>query len=156
MIEEGQMGSRSNGALGDSPSHLFHRVAQCIKEIFDAEQRNLSLTPRQTSVLSTIAQNEGLSQNELVDLTGVDRSTIADIVRRLHKKGLVQRRRTREDARAYAVKLTDEGWQMVRAAGPLMERVDERVLRPLGVKERAKLIASLKAIVGALQPSEGM
>ncbi|MFZ1102753.1 MAG: helix-turn-helix domain-containing protein, partial [Hyphomicrobiaceae bacterium] len=39
--------------------------------------------------------------------TGIDRSTLADIVRRLTRKGLLQRCRTNEDARAYAVRLTD-------------------------------------------------
>ncbi|MEQ1711924.1 MAG: MarR family transcriptional regulator, partial [Hyphomicrobium sp.] len=50
------------------------------------------LTPRQYAVLITVAQNEGLSQTNLVDKTGIDRSTLADIVRRMLKKGLLQRR----------------------------------------------------------------
>ena len=58
------------------------------------------LTPRQLAVLVTVAQNEGLSQTGLVDRTGIDRSTLADIVRRMQRKGLLQRRRTKEDARA--------------------------------------------------------
>jgi len=65
-----------------------------------------------------------------VDATGIDRSTLADVVRRLSKKGLLQRRRTREDARAYAVKLTDEGRRVLRGAEPLAKQVDERVLMP--------------------------
>ena len=72
------------------------------------------LTPRQLAVLVTVANNEGLSQTGLVDRTGIDRSTLADIVRRLQRKGLLQRRRTKEDARAYAVKLTDEGRRVLR------------------------------------------
>ena len=44
------------------------------------------------------------------------------------KKGLLQRRRTKEDARAYAVKLTDEGWRVLKAADPLARKVDERIL----------------------------
>ena len=89
------------------------------------------LTPRQLAVLVTVAQNEGLSQTGLVDRTGIDRSTLADIVRRMQKKGLLQRRRTKEDARAYAVKLTEEGRRVLRAAEPLAKRVDERILDAL-------------------------
>ena len=74
------------------------------------------LTPRQFAVLVTVSQNEGLSQTHLVERTGIDRSTLADIVRRMLKKGLLQRRRTKEDARAYAVKLTEEGWRVLRSA----------------------------------------
>ena len=41
------------------------------------------LTPRQFAVLMTIAEEEGLTQTDLVDRTGIDRSTLADIVARL-------------------------------------------------------------------------
>ena len=44
-----------------------------------------------------MADDEGASQTKLVEHTRVDRSTLADIVRRLVRKGLPQRRRTRED-----------------------------------------------------------
>lgn len=64
------------------------------------------LTPRQLAVLISVAGHPGLNQTQLVKLTGTDRSTLADLVKRLQRKGLLQRRRTREDARAYSVKLT--------------------------------------------------
>jgi DNA-binding MarR family transcriptional regulator len=109
------------------------------------------LTPRQLAVLMTVAQNEGLSQTGIVDATGIDRSTLADIVRRLTKKGLLRRRRTREDARAYAVKLTDEGRHALRGAEPLAKRVDQRVLDALPKQQREQFIAALLAIVGTLE-----
>ena len=46
----------------------------------------------------------------------------------MQRKGLLQRRRTKEDARAYAVKLTDEGWRVLRGAEPLAKRVDDSIL----------------------------
>ncbi len=109
------------------------------------------LTPRQLAVLMTVAQNEGLSQTGLVDRTGIDRSTLADIVRRMQRKGLLQRRRTREDARAYAVKLTDEGRRVLRTAEPLAKKVDERILDALSGKQREQFIDDLLAIVDTLQ-----
>jgi DNA-binding MarR family transcriptional regulator len=109
------------------------------------------LTPRQLAVLMTVAQNEGLSQTGLVDRTGIDRSTLADIVRRMQRKGLLQRRRTKEDARAYAVKLTDEGRRVLRTAEPLARKVDERVLDALPGKQREQFIDDLQLIVDTLQ-----
>jgi DNA-binding MarR family transcriptional regulator len=109
------------------------------------------LTPRQLAVLVTVAHNEGLSQTGLVDRTGIDRSTLADIVRRMQRKGLLQRRRTKEDARAYAVKLTDEGRRLLRAAEPLAKRVDERILEALPAKQREQFIDELLAIADTLQ-----
>ena len=86
--------------LERSPLHLLHRAGQCAAEVFQAELGGGDLTPRQFAVLVTVSQNEGLSQTHLVERTGIDRSTLADIVRRMLKKGLLQRRRTKEDARA--------------------------------------------------------
>ncbi len=138
-------------ALSKSPIHLLHRAGQCAADIFTAEMAGLDLTPRQFAVLLTVSKNEGLSQTDLVMLTGIDRSTLADIVRRMLKKGLLQRRRTREDARAYAVKLTDEGMRILAEALPKVQSVDERILKALTPEQQATLVADLKKIVDSLQ-----
>lgn len=101
-----------------------------------------------------MAENEGVSQNGIVERTGIDRSTLADVVRRLQKKGWLQRRRTREDARAYAVKLTDEGHKLLRNATPLANKVDQRILQALPSRGGEEFIERLQAIVRTLQPAE--
>ena len=108
------------------------------------------LTPRQYAVLVTVAQHEGLSQTGLVERTGIDRSTLADVVRRMLKKGLLQRRRTKEDARAYAVKLTDEGRQLLQTTESQANRVDSRILEALPSRQREQFVEDLTAIVEAL------
>lgn len=160
------MGPRKNMAkeaqptrLERSPIHLLHRAGQCAGDIFQAEMGTGDLTPRQYAVLVTVSQYEGLSQTNLVEKTGIDRSTLADIVRRMLKKGLLQRRRTKEDARAYAVKLTDEGWRTLKAAEPMARRVDEKVLAVLTGQQRDRFISDLNTIVEALtvlQPDQFM
>lgn len=141
----------NSGRLQRSPTHLLHRAGQCAGEVFHAEIHDGDLTPRQLAVLVTVAQTDGLSQTGIVERTGIDRSTLADLVKRLQKKGLLQRRRTREDARAYAVRLTDEGRRMLRSAEPLAKRVDQRILDALPSKERERFIDALVSIVDTLQ-----
>ncbi|MFN0219833.1 MAG: MarR family winged helix-turn-helix transcriptional regulator [Hyphomicrobium sp.] len=130
--------------------HLLHRAGQCSADVFQAELGEGDLTARQFAVLVTVSQHEGLSQTHLVERTGIDRSTLADIVRRMLKKGWLQRRRTREDARAYAVKLTDEGFRVLRSADPLSRRVDERILSVLPAAQRDRFMQDLNAIVRGL------
>lgn len=137
--------------LNRSPIHLLHRAGQCAGDIFHSEMKIGGLTPRQLAVLMTVAQNEGLSQTGLVDRTGIDRSTLADIVRRMQRKGILQRRRTREDARAYAVKLTEEGRRVLRIAEPVGKKVDERILEALPARHRDQFVDDLLTIVDALQ-----
>ena len=149
------MGKSSNG-LDRSPVHLLHRAAQCAEVIFHAEIDLGGLTPRQFAVLMTVAQNEGLNQTGLVDRTGIDRQTVTEMVRRMQRKGLLERRRARNDARAYAVRLTDEGRRVLRTAEPLTKQVDDRILQALpSGKRRAEFIGALQTIATPLQPQDG-
>lgn len=150
MVKTAQSDTSVTSRLDRSPIHLLHRAGQCAGDIFQNKLGNVDLTPRQFAVLVTVAQNEGLSQTQLVDKTGIDRSTLADIVRRMLKKSLLQRRRTREDARAYAVKLTDEGWRLLRSVEPSAIDVDNIVLGALNSAERDQFIQNLNTIVDAL------
>ena len=142
------------GWLDQSPTHLVHRVAQCAGDIFQAQVKDGDLTPRQVAVLTTVAHNEGLSQTGIVERTGIDRSTLAELVRRLEKKGLLERRRKKQDTRTYAVTLTDEGRRVLRTIEPLAKRVDEQILAALPPKGRHDFIATLQSIIATLHPSK--
>ena len=85
----------------------------------------------------------GIVQKALIDRTGIDRSTLADIIRRMLKKGLILRRRTKEDARAYAVRLSEEGWKTLKSAEPLAARMRPRTLDELvGQEHVAKALSN--------------
>ena len=136
--------------LQGSALHLLHRAGQCAGEIFQSEMTTGDLTPRQFAVLVAVSQNEGLSQTSLVRKTGIDRSTLADIVRRMLRKDLLQRRRTKDDARAYSVKLTEEGREALRRCEPAVDRVDKTVLSALPEESRKRFLDELSLIVSAL------
>lgn len=140
--------------LESSAVHLLHRAGQRAGDVFSDEMSRIKLTPRQYAVLVSVAENEGLSQTGLVDRTGIDRSTLADIIRRMLRKGLLQRRRTKEDARAYSVRLTEEGRQLLDAAAPGAARSEERLLSALQGDQRAAFIAALASIVKSIGVAE--
>lgn len=136
-----------------SALHLLHRAGQCAEVLFTHETGRTELTPRQFAILVTVAQNPDVSQTGLVEQTGVDRSTLADIVRRLVEKGLVQRKRTRSDARMYAVRLTAKGKAALSSIRPAAARVDARILSVLPTGQRADFIEALGEIVRAMSQS---
>ena len=146
------MASKMHDGLGRSAVHLLHRAGQCAEELFQAKVGDADLIPRQLAVLTTVAENAGLSQTAIVERTGIDRSTLADIVRRLTKKGVLQRRRTKEDARAYAVKLTDDGEKLLRRVGPLAKKVDQRIMQALG-GGKDDFLERLQDMIEKLQPA---
>lgn len=137
--------------LENSPLHLFHRAVQVVTEIYQAEMANHDLTARQYAVLFALAHSESLSQSKLVDATGIDRSTMADIVRRMLKKGIIQRKRDKEDARAYEVRITDEGMRLFKTVTPIVHRIEEKLLASLKGKRVDEFLSNLGLIVGTPQ-----
>ena len=130
-----------------SAIHLLHRAGQCAGDVFGQRVKAAGLTPRQYVVLVTVAQHEGLNQTDLVERTGVDRSTLADIVRRMLNKGLIYRKRKLHDARAYAVYVTDKGRQILQEAAPAAADADQRVLNALPPEQRETFLETLHALV---------
>ena len=134
--------------LDRSPVHLFHRTMQLAHDLFMSQVEGT--TPRQLAILIAIDANPGASQTVLTECTGIDRSTLSEVVRRLGKTGLVRRRRRRDDTRAYAVELTNEGQRLLRAAQPLADKVDERLLGALPASRRDQLLAMLSQLIETL------
>ena len=132
------MVAKGSRQLERSATHLIHRAGQCATDIFQVEARSSGLTPRQFAVLMTIAEEEGLTQTDLVDRTGIDRS-----------RGLIHRKRAKEDGRAYAIKLTSQGWRGLRDAEPGAAATDSRLLAVLPPPKRQEFLDTLALIVGA-------
>ena len=138
------MAPRSNTSL----IHALHRASQVAEDRFARELGDIDITPRQLAALAVIDAHDGPSQTDIVDETGIDRSTLADIVRRLVKRGLVSRKRAKNDVRAYAVKLTSDGSRVLATAMPVLARVEAELLEALPVKKRVELVGLLEDLTG--------
>ena len=121
-------GNKDVKQLSRSPYHLLKRAAQYAAHIYQGEVGKSGLTQRQFTVLLAVDQNEGVSQTALVKMTGIDRSTLADLVARLLAQGYLQRRRTKDDGRTNSVRITSAGKRMLKIAQPGADEVDKQVL----------------------------
>jgi DNA-binding MarR family transcriptional regulator len=148
------MPSQSTLNLNASMLHLLHRAGQVADELFTEEMRGSDLTPRQFAVLLVLERLETASQTDIVNETGIDRSTLADIVKRLVARSLIARRRSKVDARAYAVRLTAAGREALKSARPASERVEDRLLRMLPQSRRDSFVDSLALLVRSLGSGE--
>ena len=142
-------------ALDRSPSHLLHRALQLALDIYALDPEAGNVTQRQFAVLCAVADDEGLSQTGLVRATGIDRSTLADMVARLIAKGLLARERSVSDARANTVRLTDTGRAVLDAAAPRVEAADQRLLDLLGAKKRDAFMDALRKLAKAAESALG-
>ena len=141
--------ARRVGPLGASPSHLMHRALQLALDIYAEECGADGLTQRQFAVLEAASLKAGLTQTELVRMTGIDRSTLADLVTRMTAKGLLERERSTLDARAKAVRLSPEGAARLEAARPQVEAADKRILSLLPKGQREVFLAQLAELAAA-------
>lgn len=144
------MAKDKSGKRGTDASvgHLLHRAAQRALDFYAEEGGAGAITQRQHAVLAAVAVKEGAAQADLVAATGVDRSTLADMVARMLDKGLLVRERSTVDARANAVRLTDAGRAALAETGPRAATADARLLALLPKGKRDAFLDALAALAG--------
>jgi DNA-binding MarR family transcriptional regulator len=133
--------------LERSPLHLLHRAHQRATELFQEKMAGIDITARQYVVLVTVAQNDGASQQDIIDDTGIDRSTVSQIMQTMIRKGLLKRKRTKEDARAYAITVTDQGRDILKASEAIVEGVNEALVAALPATRAKTFIDNLRSII---------
>ena len=143
-----------DAGLDRSPSHLLHRALQLALDIYAEETGAGALTQRQFAVLSAVMAKEGCTQSELVRATGIDRSTLAELVARLIGKDLLGRERSTLDARANTVRLTDAGRAAVTEAAPKVAEADSRILALVPGAKRDAFIKTLRDMARAAGKGE--
>lgn len=141
--------SREVFRLSRSPSHLLRRAEQFAAELFARSELHDGVTLRQTVLLAAIAEAEGASQSDLVRTTGVDRSTLAEMMARMEKKGLIARAAAADDGRAKSVRLTAGGRRRLDAVLPAIAKVDRSLLAALPASKRKAFQAILAELAEA-------
>ena len=96
----------------------------------------------------------GLTQTAIVEATGIDRSTVSEMTRRLVEKGLVHRRRARSDARAYAVRLTHAGRKMIDAVANAAMTSEEDLYGAVRSMPRAQFRNALVELIEASEDAK--
>jgi DNA-binding MarR family transcriptional regulator len=143
-MAKGKSGTKGGIAVLDrSPSHLLHRALQKALDIYGEEFGEGAITQRQFAVLAAAEAREGATQADLVRITGIDRSTLADMAKRMIDKGLLERERSALDARANAVRLTESGRAALAEAQPRMAQADGRLLKLISGGGRRETFVNL-------------
>ena len=151
MTLKGQRKANGSFELAETPSHLMRRCHQLYGDLYAREAGARDLTKQQFTVLCALEHNDGVSQTALVETTGIDRSTLAEMVRRMLERGLLSRERTEEDQRANAVAITPAGRKALRGARNAADRAERALLDVLPAPERLKFVRSLSQIASAAE-----
>src|SRR5471032_2607544 len=141
--------------LSEAPSHLIRRCQQFYGDLYARESGARELTKQQYTLLAALEHNDGASQTVLVEITGIDCSTLAEMVRRMLEKGLLSRERTEEDQRANAVAISPSGRKALRGARNAADRAERALLEALPIPERQKFVKALSQIAQAAEQLNG-
>lgn len=140
---------RDTFRLSQSPSHLLRRAEQFAAELFARSEMHDGVTLRQTVLMAAIAEAEGASQSDLVRITGVDRSTLAEMMARMESRGLIARAAAADDGRAKSVRLTADGRRKLEMGLPAIRAVDRALLAALPAARRAAFQTILSELTEA-------
>jgi DNA-binding MarR family transcriptional regulator len=133
--------------LNASPSHLLHRAQQIAANHSAEALKSAGITLRQFSLLAALDAHDGASQADLVGATGIDRSTLADMVGRMEKTGFVKRADSKLDARAKTLSITPKGKKTLDKARPAVQAADNALFAILPKAKQDALMSGLMGLV---------
>src|ERR1041384_6348091 len=98
----------------DSPERkrlplLLRRAWYGLNQAFRRRIAHLEITPDQFTVMRTLLENEGITQRELTRLMTSAPNTVASLLERMGKAGLIERQTHETDRRALRIRLKPAG-----------------------------------------------
>jgi DNA-binding MarR family transcriptional regulator len=120
-------------------------------QAFSRRSQEIGESPGRFATLTIIARNPGISQTELSHANGRDKSSLTPVVEDLVRRGLVERKRMRQDRRTYRLNLTPAGKKtltMLTRCARRHERVMDGII---GQRDRKRFIQILKRLAAEIE-----
>lgn len=119
-------------------AELFSQLLIDLQSVFRKNNKHLSLSLSQVVVLSSIPV-DGITMSNLSHRIGVDNSTLTRLIGILEHKGLVERRKNKNDRRSKLVNLTKVGENNIKVIEENTLNLSEKVLTSFSQTEKASL-----------------
>ncbi|MFF5345430.1 MarR family winged helix-turn-helix transcriptional regulator [Streptomyces althioticus] len=136
--------------LTTHPGHLARRLQQAHHLLWTTMVSEETTSP-QYAVLNTLVAEPGLDQRTVGERVGLDRSTIAEVVGRLLRRGLLDKVRDPGDGRRSLLRVTDEGARVHRRLTVRTARMNQVLLAPLDPAERDVFIDLIRRVADAAE-----
>ncbi|WP_028813542.1 MarR family winged helix-turn-helix transcriptional regulator [Streptomyces flavidovirens] len=140
--------------LSTHPGHLARRLQQAHTLLWTTMVSEETTSP-QFAVLNALTEKPDIDQRTLSEHVHLDRSTIADLVARLGRRGLLERVRDPHDGRRNVLKLTDEGAAVHRKLVTRTTRMNRVFLAPLDEGEQETLLRLIGRVADAAEELRG-
>ena len=108
--------------------------------------RHLNITPGEFSLLTSVKNNKGVCQMQLANVYDIDKSTLSHSVKRMVRRGLIVRRRLKDDRRYYGLRLTPAGERLLGRVTKIVEAQEDLMYGVLASGEKKNLLNMLSRI----------
>lgn len=131
--------------------NALRRIVQALRHSSNECKEFSGLTGAQFFVLKQVQAKNGLSMNELAELTCTHQSTVSEVVGRLEAKKLVARRKSSEDGRKIEITVTPKG---ARKLGAGVMTMQERLIEAIATMPRSK-VSQLAGLLTEMNEAAG-
>jgi DNA-binding MarR family transcriptional regulator len=136
------------GVLDQLLGYALRRAQVGMFLAFHAATRGVDITPPRFTALVIVSANPGIGQSALGKVLGIARSGAMLLTDWMEARGLAERRRRPDDARAWGVHLTPRGEKMVAAMKRRVAAEDRKRAGVLSARERRELLRLLDKLAG--------
>ncbi|WP_225625870.1 MarR family winged helix-turn-helix transcriptional regulator [Streptomyces werraensis] len=131
--------------LTTHPGHLARRLQQAHHLLWNTMVSE-EVTSPQFAVLNTLVAEPDLDQRTVGERVGLDRSTIAEVIGRLGRRGLLDKVRDPQDGRRFLLRLTDEGVRTHKKLTVRTARMNRVFLAPLSAEEQTLFLDLMQRV----------
>lgn len=136
------------------PGHYFSRIARGLTRVGDARLRELGFATAQLPVLTALKDGARLSQIELARWAKVEQPTMAQMLARMERDGLIKRDPDPNDRRSSLVSLTDAALSRLPAGRGVLRQGNADMTKGLSEQEVEMLISLLRRVLDNVEALE--
>jgi DNA-binding MarR family transcriptional regulator len=132
------------------PGFSLSEAGRLYARRFEERSRNVGLDFGQSRALIVLAENEGVTQQRLSELTAIASAWLVHTLDRLEVKGFAVRRPHLADRRARSLAVTEDARQVLPLLWNIVGETLREALAGLSAKEIANLAEALHRVIANL------
>ena len=136
------------------PGHYFSRIARALTRIGDIRLRDLGFATAQLPVLAALKDGARMSQTDLARWAKVEQPTMAQMLARMERDGLIRREGDPNDRRSSVISLTKQARAKVPAGRAVLRQGNVEMTKGLTAREVETLLSLLRRVLANVEEME--
>jgi MarR family transcriptional regulator for hemolysin len=138
-------------ALHERPGHLINRAARLMLRLADIRFRPLGLGVASFPVLTMLRTGQKLSQKELALCARIEQPSMAQLLSRLERDGMIKRSPDPDDGRSSLISITRKALGILPEVDAAVDAGNELAVAGMNDDEVKTLIDLLQRLIGNLE-----